>query len=84
MINGFRGLVGTGGRKQNEDFYMYVVDVDKEKCVGCGKCAAGCPKKVFDMEGGKSNPARPLDCDGNRFCVKNCPVKAIRVYADLV
>lgn len=63
---------------------MFVVDVDQEKCVGCGKCAANCPKKVFDMAGDKSTPARGGDCVGCRTCVKGCPTKAVRVWADLV
>lgn len=29
---------------------MVSLDVDEEKCVGCGECEFVCPRNVFDLE----------------------------------
>lgn len=55
-----------------------MVKVDKEKCIGCGACAAICPD-VFEMgTDGKSNVKKN---DSKIPCAKNakesCPVGAI-------
>jgi caffeyl-CoA reductase-Etf complex subunit CarE len=51
------------------------VKVDKNKCIGCGACAAVCPQG-FEMKGGKSvvkNPKAPCIDEG----ISSCPVEAI-------
>jgi len=55
-----------------------MVTVDKEKCVGCGACAASCGN-VFEMKDGKSSVKE--GADPNAECIKgaieNCPAGAI-------
>ena len=52
-----------------------MVKVDKEKCIGCGSCAAICPNG-FEIIDGKSKVK-----DGNADCIKEaataCPQDAI-------
>lgn len=49
--------------------------VDREKCIGCGKCAASCPFGSVSLSSGK---AVLCDlCGGNPRCIKVCPTKAI-------
>ena len=38
--------------------------IDEEKCIGCGMCVRGCPRKVygFDYERKKSVVLRPINC----------------------
>ncbi len=56
-----------------------MVSVDKEKCIGCGACAATCPD-VFEMKEGKSNVKKGKE-SSKIPCVKEaadgCPVQAI-------
>ncbi len=55
------------------------IDVDKEKCIGCGACAAVCPGS-FEMKDGKSYPkpkVEKLTCE--KEAEAGCPVQAIRV-----
>lgn len=59
---------------------MATPKVDKEKCIGCGACAALCPK-VFKMSSdGKSKVINPKGCNGDCDCENakdNCPTGAI-------
>lgn len=46
-------------------------------CIGCGKCARGCPQKNITMAGGK--PVFGKHCIGCVKCSFNCPVDAIKI-----
>lgn len=55
------------------------LDVDREKCTGCGMCVTVCPHAVFEIHERK---ARIMDRDGCMECGAcglNCPVEAISV-----
>ncbi len=47
----------------------------KETCVGCGRCAAVCPKQAVKIVDGKAVTDRML-CDACGLCVEPCPVDA--------
>ncbi|MFQ6020638.1 MAG: ferredoxin [Candidatus Aenigmatarchaeota archaeon] len=53
-------------------------EVDKEKCIGCGACAAICPE-VFEIKNGKSHVKNPDACDSCdcKEAADSCPVNAI-------
>jgi ferredoxin len=55
------------------------VNIDKNKCTGCGSCAAICPK-IFALKDGKAIAKTPIT---NEECAKQaadfCPVKAISI-----
>ena len=56
-----------------------VVNVDQEKCIGCGACAALCPD-VFEIESdGKSHVKNPEACENCdcKAAADSCPVSAI-------
>lgn len=44
---------------------------DKDACVGCGKCTAGCPAGI-EVE--KKSVVRSPECIGCTECIGNCPV----------
>ncbi len=54
-----------------------VIQIDEEKCNGCGACAAACHEGAIDMIGGKAQLTRDDYCDGLGDCLPACPTGAI-------
>ena len=57
----------------------YNVNVNQEKCVGCGQCADVCPAEVYEIKDGKSEPVNSDECLGCESCVEVCESDAITV-----
>lgn len=57
-------------------------NVDKSKCVGCGKCAESCPQKIIRVENRKASMPR-RGCISCFCCQEMCPVHAIGVKRGL-
>ncbi len=58
---------------------VVTLELDVDKCIGCGFCATVCPHRVFEM---KQNKAVIVDADACMecgACSLNCPVEAINV-----
>jgi len=43
---------------------MYTIEVDVEKCIGCGDCVDVCPVDVYEMQDEKSVPVNAEECIG--------------------
>jgi adenylylsulfate reductase subunit B len=57
------------------------IQILRERCTGCGQCAAICPGGLFVLDAqGKATLPRPQDCWGCASCVKDCPAQALRLY----
>ncbi len=54
-----------------------IIKIDKEKCNGCGACAAACHEGAIEMINGKAVLTREDYCDGLGDCLPACPVDAI-------
>ena len=55
-----------------------MIRIDREKCNGCGACAAACHEGAIEMVEGKAMLTREDYCDGLGDCLPACPVDAIR------
>jgi len=54
---------------------------DRERCIGCGMCAAVCPQRVFALEDRKARVVLRDACMECGACARNCPSCAIDVDA---
>ena len=54
-----------------------IIQIDEEKCNGCGACAAACHEGAIEMVNGKARLAREDYCDGLGDCLPACPTGAI-------
>lgn len=54
-----------------------IIQIDKEKCNGCGACAAACHEGAIGMVNGKAELLRDDYCDGLGDCLPACPTEAI-------
>ena len=54
-----------------------IIQIDEEKCNGCGACAAACHEGAIGMVDGKAKLLRDDYCDGLGDCLPACPMDAI-------
>lgn len=69
-MKGFRYLEGVA-----------TLELDQDRCVGCGRCMEVCPHAVFRMADKKVRLADRDACMECGACQLNCPVKALKVDA---
>lgn len=54
-----------------------IIQIDEEKCNGCGACASACHEGAIGMVNGKAKLLRDDYCDGLGDCLPTCPTGAI-------
>ena len=54
-----------------------IVEIDQEKCNGCGACAKACHEGAIGMINGKATLLKDDYCDGLGDCLPACPTGAI-------
>lgn len=54
-----------------------IIQIDEDKCVGCGLCANACQQSAIEIIDGKAKVVRDDYCDGIGNCMPVCPVDAI-------
>lgn len=56
-----------------------VIEINEEKCIGCGLCATACMQGAIEIIDGKAKLVSESYCDGLGMCLPKCPVDAIHV-----
>ena len=54
-----------------------IIQIDEDKCNGCGACAKACHEGAIGMVNGKAKLLRDDYCDGLGDCLPTCPTGAI-------
>ncbi len=54
-----------------------IIQIEEDKCNGCGACANACHEGAIGMVNGKAKLLRDDYCDGLGDCLPACPTKAI-------
>ena len=55
-----------------------IIEIDEEKCDGCGQCVLDCAEGALAVINGKARLIRDSYCDGLGACL-NCPRGALRI-----
>ncbi|RXE56349.1 4Fe-4S ferredoxin [Methanoculleus taiwanensis] len=56
-----------------------IIEIDEERCTGCGVCIPDCPEGALQIIDGKARLVSDLFCDGLGACIGTCPEGAIAV-----
>jgi ferredoxin len=56
-----------------------IINIDEEKCTGCGLCIPECPEGAIQIIDDKARLVSDLFCDGLGACIGHCPEGAITV-----
>ncbi len=56
-----------------------IINIDEEKCDGCGVCVPACHEGALQIIEGKARLISDLFCDGLGACVGECPQNAITI-----
>ena len=56
-----------------------IIEIDRERCTGCGQCIPDCPEGALQLIDGKARLVSDLFCDGLGACIGTCPEGAIDV-----
>jgi ferredoxin len=60
---------------------VVTLELDQDKCIGCGNCLEVCPHNVFKIEAKKVRVQDRDACMECGACTRNCPVQAVTVKA---
>lgn len=56
-----------------------IVQIDEEKCDGCGNCILGCAEGALALVDGKAKVISDNLCDGLGACIGECPQDALKI-----
>lgn len=56
-----------------------IVQIDEEKCDGCGECVPSCAEGAIQIVDGKARLVSDVYCDGLGACLGTCPQDAITI-----
>jgi Pyruvate/2-oxoacid:ferredoxin oxidoreductase delta subunit len=56
-----------------------IIEIDEEKCNGCGNCVLSCAEGAIQIIDGKAKLVSETYCDGLGACLGDCPVDALKI-----
>lgn len=56
-----------------------IVEIDEERCDGCGQCVVSCAEGAIEIVDGKAKIIKDSFCDGLGACIGECPQGALRI-----
>ena len=78
LFKGQRALHSTGVWPVSD----WIISLDEEKCIGCGRCVQRCHLSVFTKDSAKKGQgavsADPSKCVGCGICTSTCPKGALK------
>lgn len=56
-----------------------IIEIDEERCNGCGQCVIACAEGAIEIVDGKAKVISDNLCDGLGACLGECPEDALRI-----
>ena len=56
-----------------------IVEIDEDKCDGCGLCVISCAEGALEVREGKAKIIKEIYCDGLGACIGECPQGALEI-----
>ncbi len=56
-----------------------IIEIDEEKCNGCGQCVIACAEGAIEIVDGKAKVISDDLCDGLGACIGECPEDALHI-----
>jgi NAD-dependent dihydropyrimidine dehydrogenase PreA subunit len=56
-----------------------IIQIDEEKCDGCGQCVISCAEGALEIIDGKAKVISDNLCDGLGACIGECPQDALKI-----
>jgi len=56
-----------------------IIQIDEDKCNGCGNCINICAEAALELVGGKAKLIKDFFCDGMGACLDVCPTGALEI-----
>ena len=56
-----------------------IVEIDQDKCDGCGLCVISCAEGALEIRDGKAKIIKEIYCDGLGACIGECPQGALEI-----
>ncbi len=56
-----------------------IIEIDEEKCTGCGLCIPSCEEGALQIVDGKARLVKDVYCDGLGACLGECPEGALTI-----
>ena len=56
-----------------------IIEIDEEKCTGCGQCILACAEGALALIDGKAKLVGEIYCDGIGACIGECPEGALTI-----
>jgi Fe-S-cluster-containing hydrogenase component 2 len=56
-----------------------IIQIDEERCDGCGQCITGCAEGALMLVDGKARVVAEKYCDGLGACIGECPTGALTI-----
>ncbi|MEW5944637.1 MAG: 4Fe-4S binding protein [bacterium] len=56
-----------------------IIEIDEEKCTGCGLCVPSCAEGALEIVDGKARLVSDVYCDGLGACLGECPEGALKI-----
>jgi len=56
-----------------------IIEIDEDKCDGCGECVQDCVKQILEMKGDEVRYTDLYDCTMCKLCQDTCDVDAIKI-----